>query len=429
MPPRWDWRVAEDQARTRPALVGWLLCQLLRRPRLLRAAAAVLRRWPLLSRLTHVLARRDAVVAAFARSASFSNTAHAPNMVAGEFVIGIQDGPRHDRERRTLAALLISSPAFGEVSGELAQARVGEILAAPDQCFDLVTDYLAPLVWQCLQQCLGDAGGAIACDGAPPARAAEVTEQLLRELRHVGAHLLVGSTATPLVQGRAEADAAALNARVAAQLPALRTAREEVFNVAEDTDRGVQRSGVGMMWVAHPATVQAGAHALIELLARPALYDELRAAVAQAGANPWTCPTLRAALGPHVLELLRFRPPFPLLVRDVPRRALLQVDDDPPVALKAGASLFLLVIGALFDPEAVPQAADYDVQRRWPHAEDPLLVFGFGPRSCPAKRHVQAMLVSLMIGLLRLPRLSLDGSLRRCAVYDGPALTGLALRY
>ena len=429
MPLSQGWRVAEGEARTRPALCGWLFCQLLRRPRLLRALAAVLRRWPLLSRLTHVLARRDAVVAAFARSASFSNTAHAPNMVAGEFVIGIQDGPRLDRERRTLAALLIGSPAFGEISGELAQARVEAILAAPQRCFDLVTDYLAPLVWQCLQQCLGDAGGAIARDGAPPSRAAEVTAQLLRELRHVGAHLLVGSTATPLGLGRAEADAAALNARVAAQLPALRTAREEVFDVAADTDRGVQRSGVGMMWVAHPATVQAGAHALIELLARPALYDELRAAVAQTVGNPWTSPALRAALEPHVLELLRFRPPFPLLVRDVPRAALLQVDDDPPVVLKAGASLTLLVIGALFDPEAVPQAADYDVQRRWPHAEDPLLVFGFGPRSCPAKHHVQAMLVSLVIGLLRLPRLSLDGSLRRCAVYDGPALTGLPLRY
>lgn len=421
--------MAETEARTRPALFGWLFCQLLRRPRLLRAAAAVLRHWPLLSRLTHVLARRDTVVAAFARSASFSNTAHAPNMVAGEFVIGIQDGPRHDRERKTLAALLISSPAFGEISGELAQARVEAILAAPDRCFDLVTDYLAPLAWKCLQQCLGDAGGAIACDGAPPARAAAVTEQLLRELRHVGAHLLVGSIASPLVQGRAEADAAALNARVAAQLPALRAAREEVFNVAADTDRGIQRSGVGMMWVAHPATVQAGGNALIELLARPALYDELRATVAQTDGNPWKNKALRAALAPHVLELLRFRPPFPLLVRDVPRAALLQADDDPPVALKPGASLVLLVIGALFDPAVVPQAADYDVHRRWLHAEDPLLVFGFGPRSCPAKRHVQAMLVSLMIGLLRLPRLSLDGSLRRCAVYDGPALIGLPLRY
>ena len=260
---------------------GWLhaaWCALLRRPLLLRTAAALVRTWPLATPLFAVAARRDTVVDTFLRSTAFTHTAHRRNLVAGEFAIGLPDGPRHARQRTQVEELLRSATQLGRTSAVVAGGRVNALATAQaagaPAAFDLVTDYLAPVAWRAMQSCFGDAGEALVRDGPGAPGAEDVEAQLLRDLRHVGAHLLVGSVATPAVQARAEASAAALRRRVARRTPALRAALASRMPRASDED--LQRSAVGLMWVAHPATVQAGVNLVRELLARPPLHESLR---------------------------------------------------------------------------------------------------------------------------------------------------------
>ena len=406
----------------RPAWAHELRCQVLRRPRLLRAVAAMVRRWPVSGELFTVVARRDAVVAAFRRSASFANTAHAPNLVAGEFAIGLQDGPRYERERATVDAMLRSAVHLGRASAVFSRRRIEELQQAGAASeIDLVDDYFGPVAWRSMQRCFGGAGDALVRGGPGAISAEDVEKQHLLDLRHVGAHLLVGSIATAAVQSRAEAAAAALNARVAARTGLLREALGA--RLQGRSDAALRRNATGLMWVAHPATVQAGAHLVLELLARPALHAQLRQAVQQAGSSAWLDEPLRARLGSVVLELLRFRPPFPLLSRDVPRDACFDSGDERPAHAKAGRSMTLMVIGALFDPRAVDDPARFNPDRVWRDAEDPYMVFGFGHRSCPAKHHVLQMAVSMLIGLLMLPRPCRLARGREALVYDGPAMS------
>jgi len=54
------------------------------------------------------------------------------------------------------------------------------------------------------------------------------------------------------------------------------------------------------------------------------------------------------------------------------------------------------------------------------------MVFGHGDRRCPGSEHVLEMLISLLVGLLMLPRpCRLAG--RKAMVYDGPAAAHLHL--
>lgn len=411
-----------------PAWAHELTCQVMRRPRLLRAVAAVVRRWPIASELVPVVARRDAVVAAFRRSSTFTSTSHAPNLVAGEFAIGLQDGPRYERERATIDAMLRSAVHLGRASAVFSRRRVEALQQAGTAArFDLVDDYLGPVAWRAMQRCLGTAGDEVVRGGTGAANVEDVEKQHLLALRHVGSHLLVGGVATAAVQCRAEAAAAMLNARVRARTQLLREALSPRLN--GQSDEAMQRNVTGLMWVAHPATVQAGAHLMLELLARPAVHAELRDAVQCAGASAWLDKSLRCKLGRYVLELLRFRPPFPVLRRDVPRDACFYAGDERPAHAKAGRSLTLMVIGALFDPRAVTEPGRFKPDRVWRDADDPYMVFGFGQRSCPAKNHVLEMLVSMLIGLLMLTRPCRLANHAGPLIYDGPAVSHMQMEF
>ncbi len=426
-------------AGTAPSWLHASWSALLRRPRLLRAAAAIVRTWPLATRLFAVAARRDTVVDVFLRSTSFTHTAHRPNLVAGEFAIGLPDGPRHARQRTQVEALLRSTTQLGRSSAVIAGGRIKALATAragdAPGAFDLVTEYLAPVAWRAMQTCFGDAGEALVRDGPGASSAESVEPQLLRDLRHVGAHLLVGGVATPAVQARAEASAAALRRRVSRRMPALRGALTS--RVPQASDEDLRRSCVGLMWVAHPATVQAGVNLMRELLARPALHESLRQKAAQAwdeadkgnGLGPWLSSGLRAELADVVLELLRFRPPFPVLARDVPRDALLALAGDRPARIAAGRTMKLMIIGALFDSRATPEPARFRPGRPWQDPDDRLLVFGFGPRRCPASQHVLEMLVSLLTGLLLLPRPCRLARGRDALRHDGPATVQMRMEF
>jgi hypothetical protein len=81
----------------------------------------------------------------------------------------------------------------------------------------------------------------------------------------------------------------------------------------------IERNAVGLAWISHPVTVQSGALIVQELLRRPEVHKDLRAKAAQLGSEVWENSNFRDLVRNHVLELMRFRPIFPLLARDVPR--------------------------------------------------------------------------------------------------------------
>ena len=401
-------------------------CWVMRQPRLLRLVAAMLRRWPLASQWVPVVAQRDAVVAAFLRPGTFSNVAHAPNLVAGEFSIGMEDGPRYRAERKMLEAMLRTGAQLGTVSAELARERTGGWTKGSEHGrFDMVDDYLAPLVWRTMKRSFGTAGDALAqgLSGADPER---VEHQLFLELRHVAAHLVVGGVATPAVQARAEEAGHALNRRVGAR-------QQEVFQALAPrlpacSHADIHRNTVGLMWVSHPVAVQAGVHLMVELLRRPDWHMKLREQ-ARTAPEPWLNEDLRKTVREVVLELLRFRPVFPLVARAVPRDAGFDAGDVRPATASAGRSMLLMVIGAMFDPAATERPGEFRPGREWIRGDDDrYLVFGFGDRRCPGQEHALEMLTSLVIGLLLLPH-PCRLAHRKALVYDGPAVAHLHLAF
>ena len=91
-------------------LLHLLISRLVHQPGLLRLLAATLQRLPPLEGLAAsrmgLATRARSVAEIFLRDSSFSNTSHAPNLVAGPFAIGLESGPRHDAERAELVAML-----------------------------------------------------------------------------------------------------------------------------------------------------------------------------------------------------------------------------------------------------------------------------------------------------------------------------------
>src|SRR5690606_41034142 len=61
---------------------------------------------------------------------------------------------------------------------------------------------------------------------------------------------------------------------------------------------------------------------MLELIGREDWHLLLRQQVAQAGEKAWSDEGLRQHVRHVILELLRFRPVFPIVVRDIPRATL-----------------------------------------------------------------------------------------------------------
>lgn len=396
------------------------VCAAIHQPLLLRALSRLLREMPGLAGAAGTVATRDDVAAVFDRQALFSSAAHRPNLVVGDFLIGMESGPAHALQRRTLAARLPKAEVFGVLAAQESQVRVQALLNGPVRRIDVVTDYMVPIAWRCLRSCFGDSLPALTSN-----------DPLFAHLQHIGAHLIVGSVATARVQSRASKAAMALDAWIRARLPQIRAAWAAPGSALID-DEELVRDATGLLWVGHPASVQALALVVIDLLGRPEW--ELLAARARAlyaaGQDPWVDPALCVDAQAHVVESLRFRPPFPVLRREVLRDG--HMGSRPPRRVTGGKTVTLLGIGAMFDPaaHADPASADrYCPARRWVAPDDGLFMFGHGPRPCIARDHVVQMLASSLIGLLLLPGLKFGDPWYARFRLDGPAITRLRLRF
>lgn len=405
-----------------------LISRLIHHPRLLRLLAAALRSKPSIARIARIVAGRDAVAAVFHRQHSFC-TAHAPNLRAGEFVIGMTASRRQQEDREFLTAVLPSPERFGAASAVESRERIKALKDRGPATFDMIDYYMVHVVWRALRRAFGPSGIAIA---ESPSVAPDLpSRNFVEEVRALGAQLIIGSVAPERVRSDADRRGSELNGRVKDARPAL----GRWWSVEDPAKKDfVERNAVGMLWVAHPATVQAGALCMQELFERRAVLASLSQHAQSLGDRVWSDAGFRQLLSDHVLELLRFRPPFPILVRDVPRDTWFDVDRGvPPASAPAGSQVTILPIGALFDRDAMEpgsQDADaYQPGRKFRNPEDRLLMFGLGERSCIAKDQVVAMLVSALSGLLTLPELRYAGSWLSRIAYDGPTIKSMRLRF
>ncbi|MGR4868731.1 cytochrome P450 [Variovorax sp. LARHSF232] len=384
-------------------------------PRLLRFIAWIAQKQPWFGHLLKAAASRADVVNAFERPLAFSSTSHRPNLVAGDFIMGMESGARHTAERRLLEAQFPQPEAFGQFATEAARTRIDALREGPVRVFDLIDDYMVPLAWHAISGAFG-----AKLPPLPPG------DSMLMNLRYLGAHLIVGPVATEAVQQRARDSAAEVNAWVRSHIEPLR----EAWSVDGMTPsrEEVARNVVGMLWVGHPATAQSGALIMQELLARrgePRVKDFMARVLAHD--DPWSDAQLHGEAKGHVLEALRLRPPFPILTRDVRRDTLVGVDGSG--SIDGGTRLTVMGIGAMSDPAAMRDPQVYRPGRKFVDERDRYLMFGWGARQCPGRDPVVEILASALLGLLRLPDVAWADPWWRRMQFDGPIIRSMRLRF
>jgi len=403
-------------------------CWLNRHIPVLRAFGALFRRWPSVGGRLGIVARASAVKEVLTRTRSFSNTAHAANIVSGDYLIGMDPGPTYsaDRDLVHVRVAALNVPADSDAE---AQRRIKDLSGRKPGEFDLIEDYLMWVVFHAMRPLFGAATGAVVAGSTIDAAKGDVDEGLQRqymlEIRYVAGQLLAGSLSTLDLRRQAEACADALQARID-RVTGLIGAAWGVKSSTSD----IERNAVGLAWISHPVTVQSGALIVQELLGRPKVYDDLRSKAERLGESAvWTDPDFRETVRNHVLELMRFRPIFPLLARDVPRDTEMETGARRNAGCPGGGKVSLLSVAALFDPSVVPQSGRFCPERDW-RGNDALryLMFGYGYRQCPAKNEAVQILTSALIGLLALPRLQLARSKGKAIVYEGPLMLSMRMR-
>ena len=388
---------------------------MIHQPAMLRLIAWVARRQPWFGRLIKAAATRADVVSTFERQLAFSSTSHRPNLIAGDFVIGMETGARHSAERALIDAQFPPAQDFGAHAAPEARRRTGALLGGSEREFDLIDDYMVPLAWQGISGAFGARLPQLPAGG-----------EMLMNLRYLGAHLIVGPVATEAVQKRARDSAAEVNAWVRANIEPLQQAWTHGGHAPDRED--VARNVVGMLWVGHPATAQSGALVMQELLARwrdPKVAAFVNRVLRHD--DPWGDAELRNEAKAHVLEALRMRPPFPILTRDVRRDTLTGAHGEGSVA--GGTRYTVMGIGAMSDPAAMRDPQVYRPGRKFRDERDRHLMFGWGARQCPGRDPVVEILASALLGIVRLPRLQWGAPWWRRMQFDGPIISGMRLRF
>jgi hypothetical protein len=412
---------------TRRLLYGGF-CWFNRHTTVLRGIGALLRHWPSIAGRLGLAARACAAKHVLTRPHSFSNTSHAPNLVSGDYLIAMDPGPTYAADKALLKQRLVGLNVQADADRET-QRLVDELRQRREKAsFDLIDDYLLWVVHRAIEPVFGTAASKVAAGAQGGVGDLGLQRQYLLEIRYVAGQLLAGKISTLDIQRRAEVCADALQARIKDVIGDIRRA----WGIpASSPSEAIERNAVGLAWISHPVTVQSGALAVQELLSRPKVYRALRLRAKEIGEpKVWNDCDFRKSVRDHVLELMRFRPIFPLLARDVPRDTEFETGGSHNAKCPGGGGVTVLSIAALFDPHAVPDSGQFCPHRDWRDEKDlRWLMFGYGDRQCPAKVYAVEILTSALIGLLTLPELRLARGEGKAIVYDGPLMTRMRVRF
>lgn len=415
------------------ALIYGAFCWLNRHTFVLRGIGALLRRWPFVGGWFGLAVRARAVKDVLTRTRSFSNRSHAANLVSGNYLIAMDPGPTYAADKALLddrlAALQLQFHPDREAQRRLESVRKAERearQAGKTAAFDLIDDYLMWIVFRAIEPVFGTAAGKLAVGPQGDVTDEGLQRQYLLDVRYVAGQLLAGGLSTLPFQRRAELSADSLRARIESVISDI----QQSWNASGPPDM-IERNAIGLAWISHPVTVQSGALVVQELLGRPKIYRALRSEAEKIGEpRIWTDADFRKSVRDHVLELMRFRPIFPLLARDVPRDTEFETGAQRNARCLAGGKVAVWSIAALFDPSVVADSGKFCPHRDWSN-EEPLrwLMFGYGDRQCPAKDYAVEIITSALIGMLILPELRLARGKGKAITYEGPLMSRMCVQF
>jgi linoleate 10R-lipoxygenase len=116
---------------------------------------------------------------------------------------------------------------------------------------------------------------------------------------------------------------------------------------------------------------------------------------------------------------------LPLLLRHVPRDALIAQDAAHARTAPSGCQLIAPPIAAMHDPKDFPKPGQFDAQRCPRH----YVHFGFGPRLCVGKYIADTLFLEMIRSVLLLGDLKRASGARGRVKYDGPAVKSLVLTF
>jgi len=406
---------------------------------LLDAATLLLQRNPASLRVGLGLARRvlpsrlrrqlitshAAVTETFARADELRmGQLNAPKLKLGPFVLGM-DPPdeRYAFEKQALSAALVAAPVLAARFARADAEHVAQLLAARGRAgaLELGATYAQSIYARALGHAFGVPARGEPCPAFGPQQDDEPLSQYIKVL---GGTIGSDHPAPFGLEGRALAVAPYFREHLIAALAAHRTGRIQALlprhelapapsagetvlgqllatHPFRDGDEGIVRNVAGLL-CASASFPYVWSSVLHELLQRPAHMRCFLQAVRDEDE-----PRVLA----HVREALRFRPPFPMLVRFCPHHARLASSG---AELRSGERLALFPASAMFDIE---DAAAFDATR----AESSYFVFGGAPRECLGKDLISSLFLPLFRGLaLHLPEVfeARPGRFR----FDGPTL-------
>ena len=380
------------------------------RPRLLRLIVGVARRRRPVLRIGSSLfvTRAEIVREVLERDDDFSlGPLNARKFLTGDFVISMDPGERYQAEKR----LILGSLPSGRIQSleTLAEGAARRVLAqrGGDKRVDVValseavTAELVETFW----------GVPIATASSRVLRAAPGSETLRLWLRKLASALASSSEAPFGAAEIARHCSVEYLAFMRSWVDGVRSgttasggALARLARSAPDADTAL-RNAAGILVVASAVITKAFAHALQQLLLRPA---ELARAADEARAGR------RPELSRALFEALRFNPVFPILVREAPRATVLAAGTPHETLVPAGATVFVSPLAALFDPEAVPEPDRFLAGRsprlnaqfrsagdRYGVAQGGVdLLFGGGQHRCLGDEIALAVITSMAIPLL-----------------------------
>lgn len=332
---------------------------------------------------------------------------HAMQQTTGAFILGMDDRGRYEHE----GAFLRSAVRTGDLERVrgLVTSRANELLFAARSRgeLDVASGYAHEIALTVANQYFGVPG---------PDKA---TMSLW--MRTIFWDLFLNLTKRTSVTELARSSAAGLNPyleRLASELR-VRLARGESVpddflsrlvreqNRFEIDDEGVRRNIGGIVVGAVETVSKAIVHATEQLLRRPAVLAEARAA-ARAGQTE--------KVAAYTFEALRFNPHNPIIVRYCAEDFRLARGTPRETVIRAGTTAFASTLSGMFDSSVLPSPHEFRVDRPWEH----YLHFGRGVHRCFGERYNRVIIPQAVQMLLTSPNLARLHGQRGRIQYEGP---------
>jgi cytochrome P450 len=368
-----------------------------------------------------VVTRHDDVREVLSRDEDFTIAevnAAAMDRVNGPFILGMDRSPQYVRERSILEQCVHAGD--GDRVRAFVRSSAADLVsvARPNGQIDVVQGLARLVAVRLVANYFGVAGPS--------------EEMMMRWMRTIFHETFLNVGADPRVRRAGEASAAELHA-YADELIARRRAELEAGGEIPDdfvtrlvrmqadretrlSDEGIRRNIGGVVVGAVETTSKATAHAVDELLRRPA---------ALAGATTAARSGDSEAVGRYVFEALRFNPINPVLARHAARPAVLAAGTRRQRCIPAGSHVYAAVLPAMFDSKVFNQASRFRSDRPdWAY-----LHFGYGLHTCFGRYVNVVQVPEVVSAVLRLDNLRRASGRDGRIVYEGPFPDRLLLEF